>query len=268
MFVKIIYKCFYSDKPNLKRCSSCKHMWYCSEECHKQGNLYVMFSVDLFSFLYLDWKYAHKYECRDVYKNNYEELKSAISRILLRLYNVMQNNKNLASRKVNDFIGKSFNDLPTYKEKFEKDAEELSEFAAICFSFNKCKIKFHKPTMFEYFCKIRVNANYFVTRFRDGNNYFLYASWTSFKHSCVPNALCVVNGPQMEIRALKEIKTGEEVCISVIELNQTREDRQKELKKKYFPECACPRCTSDFDESKTDMIFKFSTYLFFICFRI
>lgn len=177
-------------------------------------------------------------------------------RLLLRLYNVLQNNKSLASRKVNDFIGKSFNDLPTHKETIEKDEKELLQFFNICTSLNKCKVKYHLPTMFEYFCKVRVNAIDFVNRFKPGNSFFLYVTWNSFKHSCVPNAFFVVrSGAQMELRALKEIKSDEEIFTSIVELNQNREARQKELKEKFFPECACERCTSDFDKGKTNASF-------------
>lgn len=178
-------------------------------------------------------------------------------RILLRLYNVLENNKDLASRKINDVMGKSFNDLPANKEKIEKNERAMREFANICASFNKCKFEFDVPAMFEYFCKIRVNTSAFVNSYRDANNFVLYITCNCFKHSCVPNALVLAFGTQMNVKALKDIKADEEVFISYIELNQTREERQQDLKKKFLDECACPRCTSDFDKGKTIMIFNF-----------
>lgn len=187
-----------------------------------------------------------------MYAVNFEELTSAISRLLFRLYNVLQNNKGLAAQKANDLTGMAFKDLPWHCEQFVRNEDKMLDFAAICYSFDTFKIKYNRAIMFEYYCKLQVHATYFVNRFNNGNHFFLYLSLAAFKHSCVPNAFFSISETRMILRAIKEINVGDEIVVSLIELNQDLEGRQKQLKEKYLPECACERCTSDFDKGKAD----------------
>lgn len=64
-------------------------------------------------------------------------------------------------------------------------------------------------------------------------------------HSCSPNAVVVFDGRAISLRALTEIKQGEEIFISYIDSTQTRDKRRQELEYGYFFTCKCERCTND-----------------------
>ena len=70
-------------------------------------------------------------------------------------------------------------------------------------------------------------------------------------HSCDPN--CVVTYRIMEnsdhiiqeIRTVKDVKPGEELCHPYLDTACTKIDRQRKLKEDYNFECQCKRCKSD-----------------------
>lgn len=69
-----------------------------------------------------------------------------------------------------------------------------------------------------------------------------------FNHSCRPNAAAGgTGGSDIQVRAIKEIKEGQEICIcydSAVYLSPT-ERRRAFLKDKWGFDCECPRCVAD-----------------------
>lgn len=70
----------------------------------------------------------------------------------------------------------------------------------------------------------------------------LYPLAALINHSCVPNSIIVFNGKRAHIRTIREIKSGEEITISYVEIAESRERRQQELASTFFFECTCERC--------------------------
>lgn len=64
-------------------------------------------------------------------------------------------------------------------------------------------------------------------------------------HSCMPNTAIMFDGRHMTLRALDPIKEGEQVSISYIDVTQTRDERRRELKDRYFFTCCCNKCERD-----------------------
>lgn len=64
-------------------------------------------------------------------------------------------------------------------------------------------------------------------------------------HSCCPNAVVVFDGRSVALRALEQIKKGEQIFISYISTTDDRVTRQKDLKQRYFFDCQCERCSKD-----------------------
>ncbi|XP_020162625.1 protein SET DOMAIN GROUP 41 isoform X1 [Aegilops tauschii subsp. strangulata] len=60
-------------------------------------------------------------------------------------------------------------------------------------------------------------------------------------------------GPRVVVRCIKPINKGDEVCITYIDLLQTREARHSDLWSKYKFICSCERCTAS-PESYVDFI--------------
>uniref|UniRef100_A0ACD5UBE3 Uncharacterized protein n=1 Tax=Avena sativa TaxID=4498 RepID=A0ACD5UBE3_AVESA len=60
-------------------------------------------------------------------------------------------------------------------------------------------------------------------------------------------------GPRVVVRCMKPINKGDEVCITYIDLLQTREARHSDLWSNYKFICSCKRCTSS-PESYVDLL--------------
>lgn len=64
-------------------------------------------------------------------------------------------------------------------------------------------------------------------------------------HSCSSNAVIMFDGRRVSLRALNEIKQGEQIFISYVDPTQPREMRRAELQERYFFLCKCEKCNSD-----------------------
>ncbi|KAG1754085.1 uncharacterized protein EDB91DRAFT_1343406 [Suillus paluster] len=71
-----------------------------------------------------------------------------------------------------------------------------------------------------------------------------------FNHSCCPNVKKTRVGRTMQFTTSRSVETGEELCISYIDINQTITQRRQELEDSWFFTCQCQRCQSeDADEA-------------------
>ncbi|KAG6948626.1 hypothetical protein JG688_00015012, partial [Phytophthora aleatoria] len=69
-------------------------------------------------------------------------------------------------------------------------------------------------------------------------------------HSCQPNCTWSNAGDSiMEVRALRDIKEGEEITLSYIDIDKERNERQKELRDTKHFDCQCERCSTPLSES-------------------
>ncbi|KAK1941736.1 N-lysine methyltransferase SMYD2 [Phytophthora citrophthora] len=69
-------------------------------------------------------------------------------------------------------------------------------------------------------------------------------------HSCQPNCTWSnAGGSIMEVRALCDIKKGEEITLSYIDIDKERSERQKELQNTKHFDCQCDRCSTPLNES-------------------
>eukprot|EP01089_Gocevia_fonbrunei_P020741 TRINITY_DN7795_c0_g1_i1.p1 TRINITY_DN7795_c0_g1~~TRINITY_DN7795_c0_g1_i1.p1 ORF type:complete len:480 (-),score=91.79 TRINITY_DN7795_c0_g1_i1:17-1456(-) len=73
----------------------------------------------------------------------------------------------------------------------------------------------------------------------------LYPEASFFNHSCAPNCVysTILNGDYIFVRAIRDIKAGEEICHSYIDLYLTCRERRQQLEN-YLFDCQCERCSS------------------------
>lgn len=81
----------------------------------------------------------------------------------------------------------------------------------------------------------------------------LYKVQSSMNHSCVPNVIIEFphSNSTLAVKALRDIRAGEELCISYLdecELERSRHSRQKSLKSLYLFICQCEKCLSQADD--------------------
>ncbi|KIK39557.1 hypothetical protein CY34DRAFT_808181 [Suillus luteus UH-Slu-Lm8-n1] len=70
----------------------------------------------------------------------------------------------------------------------------------------------------------------------------LWAGASYFNHSCCPNVEKTRVGRAMHFTTSRSVETGEELCISYIDTNQTITQRRQDLENSWFFKCRCQRC--------------------------
>jgi hypothetical protein len=84
----------------------------------------------------------------------------------------------------------------------------------------------------------------------DGSEFFGFGCWPAasyFNHSCNPNVDKKRVGRTWEFRANKDIRQGDQICITYLsgeERKLSRDERMRRLKKNWGFECACERCAT------------------------
>lgn len=69
-------------------------------------------------------------------------------------------------------------------------------------------------------------------------------------HSCQPNCTWSNAGDGIaEVRALRDIKEGDEITLSYIDIDKERAERRKELRETKHFDCQCGRCAAPLSES-------------------
>jgi hypothetical protein len=82
----------------------------------------------------------------------------------------------------------------------------------------------------------------------EGSEYFGYGCWPAasyFNHSCGPNVEKAREGREWCFRAGKDVRKGDELCITYLsgqERKLSREQRMKMLRENWGFDCACLRC--------------------------
>ncbi|XP_006456201.1 hypothetical protein AGABI2DRAFT_211045 [Agaricus bisporus var. bisporus H97] len=72
----------------------------------------------------------------------------------------------------------------------------------------------------------------------------LYSFGSYFNHDCSPTLRKEHKGRAIEYYAIKDIDTGEELCISYVETDQVVEKRKEALKEWFF-DCGCGTCVAE-----------------------
>lgn len=57
-------------------------------------------------------------------------------------------------------------------------------------------------------------------------------------------------GQEMQVRAMTDIKEGEQLCVAYVSLTEDRLSRQRDLLETKHFTCGCPRCAEPIQESK------------------
>ena len=200
----------------------------------------------------MDWSEGHRHgECH-VYKKAVDinsrlvtdQTDNCALRMALRLYLKSQKDpESLAKQfKLHDGNSRSPKDLMDHKEELMKTSDAH-------LAFEELNIGCSKEQFYSYFGKTPVNG--FQIKDDVSDEYFgcgLFIEASIFDHSCLPNAYQVTNGLKIIIRALDTIKEGDEIHLSYINPKLMLPVRKSKLKKFYFFECKCKRCSAGPEE--------------------
>ncbi|XP_051898392.1 histone-lysine N-methyltransferase SMYD1b isoform X2 [Pristis pectinata] len=70
----------------------------------------------------------------------------------------------------------------------------------------------------------------------------LFPNLCLVNHDCWPNCTVMLNNGKIELRAIQQIKAGEELTVSYVDFLSLSADRCKMLKKQYYFDCSCEHC--------------------------
>lgn len=65
----------------------------------------------------------------------------------------------------------------------------------------------------------------------------------SANHSCTPNASVLFDVPRLMMRSLTDIKKGQEIFISYVDITEPFSRRRHHLKQRFCFTCQCPKCS-------------------------
>jgi hypothetical protein len=114
-------------------------------------------------------------------------------------------------------------------------AQGTSEFSAT-------QNTFTKEFVAAMYARILSNALTLVTPTFDPLGIMVDPLLCHLNHSCEPNAYVVMDGAQVQVRTLRELKKDEELFISYIDPTNPFARRQSELKERWFFTCGCTKC--------------------------
>ena len=204
---------------DLKRCSKCHLISYCSISCQRK-----------------DWIY-HKYECEHLNQivDEYD-----LIRLFLRLIIRYKNDHGIEIYHTK----RCLNDLETHENEIRHDRKRYQTFQFVyqyLISWNLFE-QIDETHIFELFCRLIINT----LTIHDVINlkiigYGLYLDATIYNHSCRPTCHTVFNGIYLSIRVICEEETNERT-INYIDLLESYENRQKYLRENYYFNCQCCRC--------------------------
>ncbi|XP_054165105.1 N-lysine methyltransferase SMYD2-B-like [Oppia nitens] len=206
----------------LKRCSVCKHMYYCDRNCQRK-----------------DWRTGHRYECQ-IFKNHYQKLVDEydLASLLLRLYLIIKADPQIVYKMYDTVDGKQrcFADLMTHREEILQNKRKVNLILDIHKRISSCGVELTVDDL----------VNLFVFQQLCGGGIFIGAS--VLDHSCTGNRLQII--------ANQNVTAGDELTINYANLLWTTDRRRKLLKVNYFFDCHCRRCVDGIvdDNSIENMI--------------
>lgn len=98
---------------------------------------------------------------------------------------------------------------------------------------------------FEWLTVFQLDLNSFnlTTALYDRIGLWLHPYTALINHSCDYNATVGFDGEEAFVKAIRPIKTNEQIFISYIDTTTPSDVRRKELSERYFFDCNCSKCT-------------------------
>ncbi|XP_056283852.1 N-lysine methyltransferase SMYD2-like isoform X2 [Pseudoliparis swirei] len=215
--------CF-ARKEKLARCGKCKKAFYCNVKCQKE-----------------DWA-MHKLECSAMiaFKENW--CPSEICRLVAR---ILAKKKTMKERCASENI-LLIEEIQSHMEDVDNEKREMHEAdVARLHRFFSKHLEFpdHKDLLTLF---AQVACNGFTIEDDELSNIgtAIYPDVALINHSCCPSVIVTNNGTSAEVRAVQNMKPGDEVLISYIDVLFPTDDRNNRLRECYYFTCDCQDCNN------------------------
>lgn len=206
----------------LARCGKCKKAFYCNVKCQKG-----------------DWS-MHKLECSAM--NAFQEnwCPSETSRLVARILAKKKMQRDQCASEKMMLIGEMQSHVEDEdnerKERTEADIAGLHRFYSKHLEFPD-----HKDLL-KLFSQVACNGFTIEDDELSHIGTAVYPDVALVNHSCLPSVIVTYNGTSAEIRAVQDMKPGDEVLISYIDLLYPTDDRNNRLRDFYYFTCDCLEC--------------------------
>jgi len=226
---------YFPERKLILKCDKCEFLHYCSEECRSQDNQHLPLECE-----------AYKKYRESQFDNNLDSIVLLMIRCILKGEQEKQQNV-----KNSEFTFEDFNMLDGNEGSFPEST--IQEFTKACHFVNKLvwgddntkykKIDYLVSLLFKIECN---SFGYWVDK-STGYATAIYLGSILFNHSCYPNIFKYhEEGTQKHIYlAHRDIKSGEAVTISYVDLIDPVDVRIKALQDLFCFTCNCPRCVDE-----------------------
>lgn len=213
--------CF-AEPEELQKCSKCKFVFYCGRNCQLG-----------------DWP-VHKRECKCLLKVSPKQppdICRLVSHICFKYY---------WNKGENDVSGRSdIENLMGNREHITNSRKEaFFTFGAVLFEYLKdCPLKLKEADIYGLLCRISCNSFTITNSELNSLGTGVYKTASFINHSCDPNCIALFNGPDISIRCIKNIASGEELLMGYVNTLAPTELRKAELLEGYMFTCTCDVCS-------------------------
>ncbi|XP_022621961.1 N-lysine methyltransferase SMYD2-like [Seriola dumerili] len=215
--------CF-TRKEGLARCGKCKKAFYCNVKCQKG-----------------DWS-MHKLECSAISAFGENWCPSEITRLVAR---ILAKKKMQKERCVSEKL-LLIEEIQSHVEDVDNEKREMNEgdIAGLHRFYSKhLEFPDHKDLL-TLFSQVACNGFTIEDDELSHIGTAVYPDVALINHSCLPSVIVTYNGMSAEVRAVQNMKPGDEVLISYIDLLYPTDDRNNRLRESYYFTCDCKECKS------------------------
>ncbi|XP_008311167.1 N-lysine methyltransferase SMYD2-B [Cynoglossus semilaevis] len=221
--------CF-TRKEGLAKCGKCKKAFYCNVKCQKA-----------------DWA-MHKLECSAITAFGEKWCPSEMTRLVAR---ILAKTKSQKERCVSEKI-LLIGEMQSHVEDVDNENREMNEGnIAELHQFYSKHLDFpdHKDLL-TLFSQVACNGFTIEDDELSHLGTAVYPDVALINHSCLPSVIVTYKGTSAEIRAVQNMKPGDEVLISYIDLLYPTDDRNNRLRESYYFSCDCQECKTKSKDKK------------------
>lgn len=212
---------------SLSRCSQCKTARYCNVQCQKQA-----------------WP-DHKRECKCL-KHLQPRIPTDSVRLVARIIFKLLSQSESDQEELYS-IAEHQSHLADMSEEKTEGLKHLCTTLQVYLAEENCDLSRLPSGLDPVSLLARVTCNCFSIS--DGElqdvGVGLYPSMSLLNHDCQPNCIMMFEGKRLTLRAVRVIRSAEELTISYTDILAPSKDRRSQLQEQYHFRCECKRCSTE-----------------------
>jgi hypothetical protein len=166
--------------------------------------------------------------------------------LLLRLYLLAEHKPTRMTKRSEcpPFVRRrSFDDLMGHQDAVRRHGQRMEIFEQLLVMYERARVPVRRDQLFEVFCRMYVNGFSIMTSQLTEIGRAVYVLASMYDHSCVPNAVTVFNGINIQVRTMRRVDiTKEPILISYLNVLVPPKQRITTLTDHYYFTCKCERC--------------------------